>query len=189
MQDIWTSIIDYVSPEWPQAASDLCLVFGTRHGVDQFTQEIGDRYKERCFDRILVSGGATRGQEMTEADILHDSLIKMGVPSEVILLEREATNTLDNVVFSKALADRLGLDVATISILGKISSMRRYAMTVKRNWPDVQIASAYPVNIFDVERRDWFQDVAFRDRVLGELGRIPVYQKRGHIEEITVGES
>lgn len=181
---VWKEIVDYVSPEWAPAASDICLVFGTRHGEAKFADVISEKLEAGLFDTVLLSGGATMEQRDTEAEVLLKLLLARGVNRQQVWLEQKAQNTLENVTFSRGLIQKQSQSVSTISILGKISSMRRYAMTVKRNWPEVQLVSGYPVNIFKVGREDWAKDEEFRSRVLGELDRIVRYTQEGDIEEI-----
>ncbi len=45
----------------------------------------------------IVSGGMGKGETVTEAQAMHDWLIAQGIPEERILLEPEATSTLENL--------------------------------------------------------------------------------------------
>ena len=49
---------------------------------------------------VIVSGGMGAGETVTEAQAMHDWLVKRGVAEERILLEPEATSTLENLEYS-----------------------------------------------------------------------------------------
>ena len=104
------------------------------------------------------------------------------MPESIILVEDKALNTGENVEFSRSL---IGDDAPeSIFIIGKISSFRRYFMTLKKCWPEIRNASGAPVNYHGVDRRLWFHSPDFRARVFNELSKIPDYIQRGFIEEV-----
>ena len=51
----------------------------------------------------IVSGGMGPGETVTEAQAMHDWLVAQGIPEERILLEPEATSTLENLANSFAI--------------------------------------------------------------------------------------
>ena len=48
----------------------------------------------------IVSGGMGKGENVTEAQAMHDWLIAHGVPEERVIMEPKATSTLENLKFS-----------------------------------------------------------------------------------------
>lgn len=184
MATIWSEIIDYVDPVLDWVQCEYALVFGTRHGVDPFVADImrGHRFGE--FRKAIVSGGATRGDDTPEAHILADKLVAAGLPSQDIIIEDRATNTLENVVFSRELLAAQGIKPDTLVLIGKICSIRRYMMTVAKQWPEIETMGKRAVNYFDAGRDDWHRDETFRKRVFGELDRIAVYQEKGDITDV-----
>ncbi|MGR6431066.1 YdcF family protein [Rhizobium sp. PAMB 3174] len=186
MNEIWKEILSYVAPATAKVTCRYCLVFGTRHGVDEFVEVIHRCFSEGAFEKIIISGGATMGNPVTEAKIIESALLNRGLPPDALILEPNSNNTYDNVVMSRSVLFQLESNIDSIAIVGKISSMRRYMMTIRKNWPEINRVVAYPVNIFSSQPEKWFDDTEFRGRVLGELDRIAKYQLKGDIEEIDI---
>ena len=59
---------------------------------------------------IVVTGGQGGGEDVTEARCMADWLIARGVAEERIYLEEQATNTRENVEFSRAMLNGIGID-------------------------------------------------------------------------------
>ena len=63
--------------------------------------EGAQEYLEQFPDSIaIVSGGKGAGENVTEAQAMHDWLIAHGIPEERILMEDKATSTMENLSFS-----------------------------------------------------------------------------------------
>ena len=109
-------------------------------------------------------------------------MIEAGIPSDMILEEHRATNTGENVIFSlPIIEEHLGLaNIRTVIALGKICTSRRYLMTLQRHWPDVH-KMLVAVNYFKTPRDRWYEDDAFRERVLWEFAKIEPYKRAGFI--------
>jgi uncharacterized SAM-binding protein YcdF (DUF218 family) len=179
------AIADYVMPKLAEGKADLGLLFGTRHGVEEFCAAAYALWQRGMFPKLLVSGGATAGQAEPEAEAIAGQLVNMGMPAEALILEKAATNTGENVIFSRRLAEEtLGLDsVGSLMVIGKVCSMRRYLMTLERHWPQPR-RFACAVNYFGVERERWHEHDEFRRRVLAEFTKIPEYLKQGFLREV-----
>ncbi|MEM1130605.1 MAG: YdcF family protein [Pseudomonadota bacterium] len=169
----------------PIAPADLCLVFGTRHGVREFADAALGLWRGGHTRRFVVSGGATQGIAETEADIIADMLIAGGIPGQAILREPMARHTGENVTLSRPLIDRSwGLDtIRSVIGIGKICTARRYLMTLERHWPDVQ-KMLVPINIHGVAREAWPDSPTLRPRVLAEHAKFAPYLKAGYITEL-----
>lgn len=179
------TIADYVMPPVSEGRADLGLLFGTRHGVDEFCVAAYALWQRGMFPKLLVSGGATGAQAETEAEVIAGRLVRLGMPPEALVLEKAATNTGENVIFSRWLAEeRFGQDgVKSLLVIGKVCSMRRYLMTLERHWPQPR-RFACAVNYFGVERDRWHEHDEFRRRVLAEFTKIPQYLKQGFLREV-----
>lgn len=178
-------IADYMMPAFPAGRSDLGFLFGTRHGVDQFCQAAYALWQDGMFERLLVSGGFTAGQATAEADVIGERLVQLGMPQSALILERNATNTGENVRFGRARVAGV-MDpgaVRSVLVIGKVCSTRRYLMTLQRHWPGLRM-SVCPVNYFGVPAERWHEHEEFRARVLGEFGKIPDYLALGFLHEI-----
>jgi uncharacterized SAM-binding protein YcdF (DUF218 family) len=174
-------------PTVAEGRADLGLLFGTRHGVEEFCAAAYSLWQRGMFPKLLVSGGATAGLEEPEAEAIAARLVQMGMPPEALLLETAATNTGENVVFSRRLAgETFGQDsIKSLLVIGKLCSMRRYLMTLERHWPQPR-RFACAVNYFGVERERWHEHDEFRRRVLAEFTKIPEYLKQGFLREVNL---
>jgi uncharacterized SAM-binding protein YcdF (DUF218 family) len=179
------SIAAYIMPSFPPRVSDLGFLFGTRHGVPEFCAAAYQLWQDGMFSRLLVSGGPTASMPRTEADIIAERLVGLGMPEAALILETAATNTGENVTFGRARVAE-AMDLATIRrvvVIGKICSTRRYLMTLQRHWPGLDL-SVCAVNYFGVPLERWHEHDEFRARVLGEFDKIPRYLAAGFLEEI-----
>ncbi len=176
---------DYVMPETEIKAADLGLLFGTRHGLEEFYNKTMELYESGMFEYLVVSGGVTGDWDESEASIIKKDLVKRGYPETKILIEDKATNTGQNVDFSMRVVDEtLGLgNIKSLIAIGKISSARRYLMTLEKWWPECEKMIA-PVNYFSVPSEKWYENVEFRDRVMFEIEKIPGYIQKGFIKEL-----
>ncbi|HEY8949805.1 MAG TPA: YdcF family protein [Rhizomicrobium sp.] len=164
---------------------DLCVVFGTRHGLDAFADAVAVHFHAAYFPRILVAGGDTGGEGITEADDIRARLVARGVDAAAIICERTSTNTGENVTRAMPSIEReIGLEnINSLIAVGKVSSSRRYLMTLKHHWPKPR-RMLLPVNYFTANADCWWEDEAFRVRVMREWNKIPDYIERGFLSEL-----
>jgi len=64
-------------------------------------------YEAGLVNRIIVSGGLGTIPP-TEAEVMGNLAQELGVPQELIILETQATTTEENIMFSKAIGEKLG---------------------------------------------------------------------------------
>lgn len=178
-------IADYMMPACPPRPSDLDFLFGTRHGVAEFCQATLALWEQGMFKRLLVSGGRTGGIARSEAAIIGEELVRLGIPESILILEHAASNTGENVIYGRQKVAEM-LDVSAIRsvlVIGKVCSTRRYLMTLQRHWPGL-LMSTSPVNYFGVPVERWHEHEEFRARVLAEYEKIPIYLQQGFLEDI-----
>ncbi|MCL2694779.1 MAG: YdcF family protein [Clostridiales bacterium] len=92
--------------------ADALIVLGAGIHGDQLSWILTKRlntalhYLENHPDCVVVvTGGQGPGETVTEASVMAKYLISRGIAPERIVLEEEATNTLENFAFSKTLID------------------------------------------------------------------------------------
>ena len=179
------SISNYVMPALPLHPAKLGFLFGTRHGVEEFCRETHILWQRGMFERLLVSGGATAGQETPEALVIAERLVELGIPASILILECEALNTGDNVILGRRKVaqemDLAGID--SVLVIGKVCAMRRYLMTLARHWPEVSV-SACAINYFGLPAERWHEHDEFRRRVLAEFHKIPQYLEQDFLREL-----
>jgi len=164
------SISNYVMPVLPLRPAKLGFLFGTRHGVDEFCLETHALWQRGMFEQLLV---------------IAERLLELGMPASALILEPEATNTGENVIFGRRKLAQV-MDIATIDsvlVIGKVCAMRRYLMTLARHWPGIAV-SACAINYFGLPAERWHEHAEFRARVLGEFHKIPHYLEQGFLREL-----
>lgn len=177
-------IIDYVAPHVSLFPTTFALVFGTRHGVAQFAEEISSLYRQGYFTNVILSGGVTGQSKNSEASVLCGTLVSYGIPKDVMLLEDKAMNTGQNVVLSREMMKDFA--ITELLLIGKISSKRRYIMTVRKQWPEIARICCHGVNYFSVPIHRWWKDPEFRARVLSECRKVSSYIRRGFISDVRI---
>ncbi|MGR4864331.1 YdcF family protein [Caulobacter sp. LARHSG274] len=162
--------------------ADLLFVFGTQHSFDGFLAVISTLWAEGMFKWAVVSGGPIAGEGHTEASVLANGMIALGVPAERIILEETATNTGENVSFSLPLIERrIGLEeVRNLIAVGKDYTSARYLMTLERYWPEVEKMFA-PVHLHGCGREGWRSRPNLRKEVLREWAKLGPYLDAGFI--------
>ncbi|WP_203070360.1 YdcF family protein [Falsiroseomonas ponticola] len=167
----------------PAEAADLAIVFGNRIAVAGMAQAAASLFLERHVPRLLVTGGATPGGPATEAGVIADAIVALGVPRDALILEHQATHTGENVTLSLPLLAAAGLLAARrVFCIGLFCTGRRYAMTLHRHWP-APAKRCRAVEYGPVRRGAWHLDPRARARVLGEVAKVPRYLAAGHIAE------
>jgi uncharacterized SAM-binding protein YcdF (DUF218 family) len=169
----------------PLAPADLLFVFGSRHAVPAFVEHAAALWREGFCRWVLVTGGMTPDGDLDEATDMSRRMIAAGVPAEAVLIERRATNTGENVIFSLPIIEaRLGLEnVRSLIALGKATTSARYLMTLQRHWPQVRKMLA-TVNHLPHPIEEWPRHPALRAKVLEEWRKLDVYRAAGFIADL-----
>jgi uncharacterized SAM-binding protein YcdF (DUF218 family) len=177
-------IISYVAPYISLFPTTYALVFGTRHGVTEFADAILNLYGQGYFKNLIISGGVTQRSLHSEASVIFQALVKRGVPKKALILEGKAINSGQNVAFAREQVKDLG--ISELLLIGKISSKRRYVMTVRKQWPEIRRICCYGVNYFSCAEEYWWKDREFRNRVICECRKIRSYIEKQFISDISI---
>ena len=121
------------------ARVDAILLLGVALGEnDQPTEELRIRVREAAAAyreylperiRIIPCGGVTPGHARSEADVMTELLLEMGIPGEDILRENQSQTTMEN--FTNA-ARLLGKPGARVLVVTSDYHVRRSVMTARR---------------------------------------------------------
>ncbi len=68
-------------------------------------------YKQGKIKRLMISGGNSQiiNPVLKEADAVREYLLETGIPDSCIIVENKSRNTFENIVYSKAILDSLGI--------------------------------------------------------------------------------
>lgn len=115
-------LILYHFPDEAPPDTDYVLVLGAqvyangpstvlRYRLDTAADYLRENPRTRC----IVSGGQGWNEPFTEARGMADYLIGQGIPAERILLEEQADNTVQNILYSRPLMDDPSASVAVVT--------------------------------------------------------------------------
>ena len=165
---------------------DLLLVTGSHdervaHYAAQVAQNI--QYKQ-----LVISGG--KGKITSESNKLEASrfaaiMINEGVSKESILLEKRASNSGENFLFTKELLDS-SIDIHSGLVITKPYMERRMLLTGRKQWPEVQwYIMSEPVTLEDYLRDD-VDPIRSINLMVGDVDRITKYADRGFMERMVI---
>ncbi|MFJ8580065.1 YdcF family protein [Micromonospora sp. NPDC093277] len=114
-----------------------------------------------------------------EAVAYRDYAVEHGVPADAILIDPTATNTEQNIKFSRTLLEEQGLAVSSVLLMSRPYQQRRAYATCKKLWPEVDVIcysrpltlDDYVTSIGDTKK--------VVDMLVGDTQRIEVYAERG----------
>jgi len=162
--------------------SDVIFVFGSQDL--RVPHHAASLYRAGYAPIVLVTGHYGRMTrnvfEKPEALVFKDELVRAGVPSQAIVVEPAARNTLENVTQGLSLLQQKKLLCQSVLLVAKPFVMRRCAATFARQAPDVSVCCCpYTDNIAASIDRKTF---SFARRLVEELDRIDRYAQTGDIE-------
>lgn len=96
-------------------------------------EKCADLYQKGYGNYIIFTGNCGKGTEgiikQTEAENFRDIAIQKGVPKEVIYLEKNATNTYENYLYSESIIRENDLIANSLIVVGKpYQEKRSYAI-------------------------------------------------------------
>ncbi|MFE3192453.1 YdcF family protein [Nocardia sp. NPDC059240] len=164
---------------------------GHDFGVATYT---ADLYNAGIFPMIVFTGAnaPTTVDLFPRGEAVHfrERAIEFGVPVDAILVEPNATNTGDNIDFTRALlSERDYLDsVNSVMLISRPYQQRRSFAICRKRWPEVDVVCGSLPLALD----EYVADIGDIDRVMnmlvGDTQRIWVYPTRGWAIEQDVPE-
>ena len=158
------------------ATVDLAIVLGSP-SISNVEPAI-DLYLKGFTKKIVISGHGPSPESVPEWRIYRDHALAAGVPSEALMIEPNARNTLENFLFTaKVITQHTSWDkISRIAICCKPIHTRRAFMTARKHFPGhVKLFMCPPRDPADLQAHNWSQTVIGRDRVLGEVRHIAEY--------------
>ncbi len=131
---------------------------------------------------VICSGGNGKASTLpkTEAEVFGDVVLSKGVPQDKIILEPNATNTGENVIFTKKLLAEKGLNFESFVLVQKPYMERRTFATFRKQWPEAKCVVTSPqVSFEQYYNKDEDLKNRFINVMVGDLQRIKEYPARG----------
>ncbi|MEV6526337.1 YdcF family protein [Longispora sp. NPDC051575] len=177
VQTLW----DYQDLHQEPQRCDVGIGLGSHDlGVAVYTAEL---YHRGLFPRIVFTGAnaPTTVERFPRGEAVHyrEEAIRLGVPPEVILTETRATNTGQNIEFTRDLLRSSGIDVQAVMLISRPYQQRRAYATCKLLWPEVGVTcGSRPLPL-----AEYIESIGNVDRVVnmlvGDTHRIIEYPKLG----------
>lgn len=97
-----------------------------QRGADRVIHTV-QLYKAGLLEKILISGGTGRliGEAEPEADQFKRSMVMMGIPDSVILIENETRNTAESAIEVKKVLEKLAYADSQCLLITSAFHMRR----------------------------------------------------------------
>ena len=176
MKSYEVSVTELVFVKDELKKSDIILVAGGSRA--ELAKEAFRLYKEGYADFILVSGGKNKKltSHETECNFLCDILIQLGVPKTQLIREDQASNTVENAIFSKQKCDEQKLVIHRAILVCKAFHSRRCKMTYQIHMDDAIDFCVSPiVDERNISAENWYEDDHKKKLVLNELYKIGTY--------------
>ena len=140
-------------------------------------------FQAGLFPWIVFTGAnaPTTVERFPRGEAVHyrEYAVDQGVPPEAILVEPRATNTAENLKFSRALLAERRIPVESVLIMSRPYQQRRAYATCRLVWPEVEVVCASN----PLELDDYVRSIGDARRVVdmlvGDTQRIEVYAQRG----------
>ncbi|WP_433717443.1 YdcF family protein (plasmid) [Nocardia sp. CA-084685] len=158
-------------------------------GVATYT---ADLYNKGVFPLIVFSGAnaPTTVARFPRGEAVHyrEHALELGVPDSAILVEPKATNTGDNIDFTKAVLQERNLlaGIRSVMLISRPYQQRRSWAICRKRWPEVDvICSSLPLPL-----DEYIESIGDVDRVInmlvGDTQRLWVYPTKGWAVDVPV---
>lgn len=151
-------------------------------GVATYVAEL---YHRGVFPLIVFTGAnaPTTVERFPHGEAAHyrEHALALGIPDSAILVESKATNTGDNIDFTRVLLEAHGFlsSIRSVMLISRPYQQRRSYATCRKRWPEVDvICGSLPLTLGDY--LDYIGDVKrVVNMLVGDTQRIWVYADKG----------
>lgn len=140
-------------------------------------------YHQSLFPSIVFTGAnaPTTVERFPKGEAVHyrEYALDHGVPDEAILVEPRATNTSENMTYTRQLLHEQGITASSVILVSRPYQQRRAYATAKKVWPEVEILCSSE----RLPLLDYVESIGDADKVInmliGDTQRITVYAEKG----------
>ncbi len=161
--------------------ADCIMVLGSHD--ERVAAYAAQLYHDGWAPLIVCSGGLGRHTQglwdETEASHFARIIRSTRVPADAILTEDTSTNTGENILLSKALLMRSGINPKRVIVVHKPYMERRAYATIQKQWPDVDAIITSPPFTLENYPNGTITKDALINIMVGDLQRIKVYGENG----------
>jgi uncharacterized SAM-binding protein YcdF (DUF218 family) len=132
---------DYHNMHHEVRPADVGIGLGSHDlGVAQIATEL---YHRHMYPWLLFTGANTPTtiEAFPRGEAIHyrEYAIENGVPTDAILVEEQATNTGQNIEYSRAVLNERGIQPRSVILMSRPYQQRRAYATCKKIWPEVEV--------------------------------------------------
>lgn len=165
--------------------SDVIIGFGS-HDLN-VAKRCAELFLDGCGDMIIFTGGFGRITKplwnITEAEKFAEIAINMGIPKNKIIIENKASNTGENIKYTKETLRDLNLSPTSFIMVDKPYRERRTFATLKKQWPEIDFNITSPQYTYEEYCNFYSQGEISKNEfisiMVGDLQRIDLYGKNG----------
>ncbi|PWV47333.1 uncharacterized SAM-binding protein YcdF (DUF218 family) [Nocardiopsis sp. L17-MgMaSL7] len=172
---------DYLRMGQEPHGCDVAVVLGS-HDLGVATCA-ADLYRQGFFPRMVITGANSPSTlaRFPRGEAVHyrEHVLELGVPDSAVLLEDGATNTGENLRYSRALLAEAGISVGSVMLVCKPYMERRAHATARVLWPEADTVRASARTGFDDYLETVGDDWLVMDTMVGDLQRVMEYPARG----------
>jgi uncharacterized SAM-binding protein YcdF (DUF218 family) len=140
-------------------------------------------YRAGLFPVLVFSGGnsPTTAGRFPRGEAVHyaEHAIALGVPQDAIIIEPRATNTGQNIDYSRDALAGAGIPVTSVMLISKPYMQRRAYATIRKAWPEAEPVCASEDISFDEYLKSIGDDKLVIDMLVGDLQRVIEHPARG----------
>ena len=164
--------------------SDFAILCGTAPEYAKIRAKIAASfYKKGGTEKIIVSGAAVSDKSVTECSVLRDELIKLGVPSEAIIDEPRAYDTIQNMACSLTeICKRTDImRVESITVITEPFHIKRALCLAKILLPQFIKVYGYTEGA-EYQRKAWKTDERLKNCVENEIKILTQLAEKGRVK-------
>jgi uncharacterized SAM-binding protein YcdF (DUF218 family) len=180
-RDLAKRLWDYHRLSSPLVKSDFILALGSHD--ERVAHHAAQLMRDGWAPFVVASGGygkiTSRVSKTTEAERFAQIMREAGVRADAIVVEPLASNTGENLSFTRALLATLGLSIARGILVTKPYMERRSYATAARQWPEVSWTVSSPAIPFETYPSEDVTERRMIDLMVGDLQRIAEYPRLG----------
>ncbi|MFC5198810.1 YdcF family protein [Streptomyces kaempferi] len=129
---------------------------------------------------VIVFTGATSPttrERMPRGEAFHyrERALQLGVPESAVLLEPRATNTGENIEFTKAVLAEADVKVSSVLLVSKPYEQRRSYGMMRKLWPEVDVVCASTPMTLEAYADSIGDARMVIDMIVGALQRVIVF--------------
>jgi uncharacterized SAM-binding protein YcdF (DUF218 family) len=175
--DTINKITDFVFKE-TKIPKKVDLIFVLGNDYEPQMKDVLKLYKKGISKKVLISGFGDTNISKSEASILKEYAVNLGIPENVFVLEEHASNTKQNLQFSVPIMKK-EIDfknLKSILFVCKSFHTQRVFMTAKNFLSKNLKIFFYPIiDERNITKNNWYKNEDSKIIVLNELKKIAEY--------------